>query len=142
MIRIFIVEDDEIIANEIAKSLRSWGFDAVIAAAFDRVDEEFAASSAQLVIMDISLPYYNGYYWCERIRRSSKVPIVFLSSRADTADVVMAVNMGGDDYLAKPVATELLIAKVQAMLRRAYDYETTPALRLLGADFDAASSSL
>ena len=105
MIRIFIVEDDEIIANEIAKSLRSWGFDAVIAAAFDRVDEEFAASSAQLVIMDISLPYYNGYYWCERIRRSSKVPIVFPSSRADTADVVMAVNMGGDDYLAKPVAT-------------------------------------
>lgn len=142
MIRIFIVEDDEIIANEIAKSLRSWGFDAVIAAAFDRVDEEVAASSAQLVIMDISLPYYNGYYWCERIRRSSKVPIVFLSSRADTADVVMAVNMGGDDYLAKPVATELLIAKVQAMLRRAYDYETTPALRFLGAEFDAASSSL
>ena len=142
MIRIFIVEDDEIIANEIAKSLRSWGFDAVIAAAFDRVDEEFAASSAQLVIMDISLPYYNGYYWCERIRRSSKVPIVFLSSRADTADVVMAVNMGGDDYLAKPVATELLIAKVQAMLRRAYDYETTPSLGFLGAEFDAASSSL
>ncbi len=142
MIRIFIVEDDEIIANEIAKSLRSWGFDAVIAAAFDRVDQEFAASSAQLVIMDISLPYYNGYYWCERIRRSSKVPIVFLSSRADTADVVMAVNMGGDDYLAKPVATELLIAKVQAMLRRAYDYETTPSLGFLGAEFDAASSSL
>ncbi len=142
MIRIFIVEDDEIIANEIAKSLRSWGFDAVIAAEFDRVDEEFTASSAQLVIMDISLPYYNGYYWCERIRRSSKVPIVFLSSRADTADVVMAVNMGGDDYLAKPVATELLIAKVQAMLRRAYDYETAAALRFLGAEFDAASSSL
>ncbi|MEA4915274.1 MAG: response regulator transcription factor [Christensenella sp.] len=142
MIRIFIVEDDEIIANEIAKSLRSWGFDAVIAAEFDRVDEEFTASSAQLVIMDISLPYYNGYYWCERIRRGSKVPIVFLSSRADTADVVMAVNMGGDDYLAKPVATELLIAKVQAMLRRAYDYETAAALRFLGAEFDAASSSL
>ena len=142
MIRIFIVEDDEIIANEIAKSLRSWGFDAVIAAAFDRVDQEFATSSAQLVIMYISLPYYNGYYWCERIRRSSKVPIVFLSSRADTADVVMAVNMGGDDYLAKPVATELLIAKVQAMLRRAYDYETTPSLGFLGAEFDAASSSL
>ncbi|MDD4312840.1 MAG: response regulator transcription factor, partial [Eubacteriales bacterium] len=135
-------EDDEIIANEIAKSLRSWGFDAVIASAFDHIDEEFFASAAQLVIMDISLPYYNGYYWCERIRRSSKVPIVFLSSRADTADVVMAVNMGGDDYLAKPVATELLIAKVQAMLRRAYDYETAAALHFLGAEFDAASSSL
>ena len=142
MIRIFIVEDDAIIAQEVAKSLRSWGFDAVIAAAFDRIDEEFAQSCAQLVIMDISLPYYNGYYWCERIRRSSKVPIVFLSSRADTADVVMAVNMGGDDYIAKPVVMELLIAKVQAMLRRAYDYETGANLRFLGAEFDAAANSI
>ena len=138
--RIFIVEDDEIIAVEVAKSLRSWGFEAVIARAFDRVDEEFAASASQLVIMDISLPYYNGYYWCERIRRSSKVPIVFLSSRADTADVVMAVNMGGDDYIAKPVVMELLIAKVQAVLRRAYDYETPANLRFLGAEFDPAAS--
>ena len=142
MIRIFIIEDDEIIANEIAKSLRSWGFDAVIARAFDRIDEEFAAAAAQLVIMDISLPYYNGYFWCERIRRTSKVPIVFLSSRTDTADVVMAVNMGGDDYIAKPVVMELLIAKVQAMLRRAYDYETGASLHFLGAEFEAASSSL
>ena len=142
MIRIFIVEDDAIIAQEVAKSLRSWGFDAVIAAAFDRIDEEFAQAGAQLVIMDISLPYYNGYYWCERIRRSSKVPIVFLSSRADTADVVMAVNMGGDDYIAKPVVMELLIAKVQAMLRRAYDYETGANLRFLGAEFDAAANSI
>jgi len=142
MVRILIVEDDEVIAVEIAKSLKSWGFDAVIAKAFDRIDEEFAASGAQLVIMDISLPYYNGYYWCERIRRSSKVPIVFLSSRTDTADVVMAVNMGGDDYLAKPVATELLIAKVQAVLRRAYDYETSAGYRFLGAEFDASASSL
>ena len=110
MVRILIVEDDEVIAVEIAKSLASWGFDAVIARAFDRIDEEFAASGAQLVIMDISLPYYNGYYWCERIRRSSKVPIVFLSSRTDTADVVMAVNMGGDDYIAKPVDPEKLYA--------------------------------
>ena len=142
MIRIFIVEDDAIIAAEVAKSLGSWGFDAVIATAFDRIDEEFAQSGTQLVIMDISLPFYNGYYWCERIRRTSKVPIVFLSSRADTADVVMAVNMGGDDYIAKPVVMELLIAKVQAMLRRAYDYETTANLRFLGAEFDAAVNSV
>ena len=142
MIRIFIVEDDAIIAQEVAKSLRSWGFDAVIASAFDRIDEEFAQTGAQLVIMDISLPYYNGYYWCERIRRSSKVPIVFLSSRADTADVVMAVNMGGDDYIAKPVVMELLIAKVQAMLRRAYDYETGANLRFLGAEFDAEANCI
>ena len=142
MIRIFIVEDDDVIANEVASSLRNWGFDAAIARAFDRIDEEFAASGAQLIIMDISLPYYNGYYWCERIRRSSKVPIVFLTSRADTADVVMAVNMGGDDYIAKPVVAELLIAKVQAVLRRAYDYELAPKTLLGGAEFDASAACL
>lgn len=142
MDRIFIVEDDEVIANEVAKSLTNWGFEATIARAFDRIDGEFASSGAQLVIMDISLPYFNGYYWCEKIRRTSKVPIVFLSSRADTADVVMAVNMGGDDYIAKPVDPELLIAKVQAVLRRAYDYEPAVKLNLCGAEFDAAASCL
>jgi DNA-binding response OmpR family regulator len=142
MYRIFIIEDDEIIANEVAKSLVSWGFEAVVARAFDRIDEEFAASGAQLIIMDISLPYYNGYYWCEKIRRGSRVPIMFLSSRSDTADVVMAVNMGGDDYITKPVDPELLIAKVQAVLRRCYDYEPAVKLSLCGAEFDAAASCL
>lgn len=142
MYRIFIVEDDEIIASEVAKSLVSWGFEAIVARAFDRIDEEFAASGAQLIIMDISLPYYNGYYWCEKIRRGSRVPIVFLSSRSDTADVVMAVNMGGDDYITKPVDPELLIAKVQAVLRRCYDYEPAVKLSLCGAEFDAAASCL
>lgn len=142
MIRILIVEDDEVIANEVAKHLASWGFDAVVARAFDRIDEEFASSGAQLVIMDISLPYFNGYYWCERIRRFSRAPVVFLSSRADTADVVMAVNMGGDDYIAKPVNPELLIAKIRAVLRRAYDYESPARLPLCGAEFDASASCL
>ncbi len=142
MYRILIVEDDEIIASEVAKSLNSWGFDAVIAQDFARIDEEFTRLDPQLVIMDISLPYYNGYYWCERIRRGSKAPIVFLSSRADTADVVMAVNMGGDDYIAKPVDPELLIAKVQAVLRRAYDYEASARARFCGAEFDAGASCL
>ena len=140
MTRIFIVEDDEIIASEVAKYLVSWGFEAVVARAFDRIDEEFEASCAQLVVMDISLPYYNGYYWCEKIRRTSKAPIVFLSSRADTADVVMAVNMGGDDYIAKPVNPELLIAKIKAVLRRAYDYEAPARLPFCGAEFDPSSS--
>ena len=142
MYRIYIVEDDEVIASEMAKHLVSWGFEAVVAREFDRVDQEFAASGAQLIIMDISLPYYNGYYWCEKIRRNSRVPIVFLSSRSDTADVVMAVNMGGDDYIAKPVDPELLIAKIQAVLRRAYDYEPSVKLTLCGAEFDAAASCL
>ncbi len=142
MIRIFIAEDDEIIAGEVAKSLNNWGYETVVARSFERIDEEVIESCPQLVIMDISLPFYNGYYWCERIRRQSRVPIVFLSSRADTADVVMAVSMGGDDYIAKPVDTELLIAKIQAVLRRAYDYETPLQLRILGAEFDPGASCL
>jgi len=142
MYTVFIVEDDEVIATELAKSLQSWGFGAVIARDFANVAQEFLRAEAQLVLMDISLPYYNGYYWCERIRRSSRVPIVFLSSRSDTADVVMAVNMGGDDYIAKPVDAELLIAKVQAVLRRAYDYEPSAKTRFCGAEFDAGASCL
>ena len=78
--------------------------------------------------MDISLPLYNGYYWCAKIRETSRVPIIFLSSRSDNMDIVMAVNMGGDDYIAKPVSMEVLTAKIQAMLRRTYDYETPSRL--------------
>ena len=143
MYRILIVEDDEIIASEVAKSLNSWGFDAMIAQDFVRVDEEFTRLDPQLVIMDISLPYYNGYYWCERIRRGSKAPIVFLSSRSDTADVVMAVNMGGDDYIAKPVDPELLIAKVQALLRRTYEFgAAAPVLEHAGAILNTGDNTL
>ena len=140
MVRILIIEDDEVIAGAVRQSLSNWGYEASVACDFAHIDEEFLRVDPQLVIMDISLPYYNGYYWCERIRRGSKVPIVFLSSRADTADVVMAVNMGGDDYITKPVDPELLIAKVQAVLRRAYGYETAKRLSLFGAEFDAGAA--
>ena len=142
MVRIFIVEDDEVIARSVAETLCKWGFEALIASDFSDILGAFHELAPQLIIMDISLPYYNGYYWCEKIRRGSRVPIVFLSSRSDTADVVMAVNMGGDDYIAKPVDPELLIAKVQAVLRRAYDYEPAVKLSLCGAEFDAAASCL
>lgn len=140
--RIYIVEDDAVIAAAVARALGQWGFEAVVAEDFSDVMGEFTRLDPQLVILDISLPFYNGYYWCEKIRRVSKAPIVFLSSRADTADVVMAVGMGGDDYIAKPVEPELLIAKVQAMLRRAYDYEPAANPRFCGAEFDAGASLL
>lgn len=142
MYRILIVEDDEVIAGALTRALGQWGFEAAAAEDFTDVLGEFRSRAPQLVIMDISLPYYNGYYWCEKIRRESKVPVVFLSSRSDTADVVMAVGMGGDDYISKPVDPELLIAKVQAVLRRAYDYEPPQNTRFCGAEFDASSSSL
>jgi len=142
MYRILIVEDDAVIARSVADALRKWGFEAVIADDFANIDGEFETSAPQLVIMDISLPYYNGYYWCEKIRHASSVPIVFLSSRADTADVVMAVNMGGDDYIFKPIDMELMIAKVQAVLRRAYDYEPQSGVLIGGIKFDTGTSCL
>ncbi len=142
MYRILIVEDDAVIARSVADALRKWGFEAVIADDFANIDGEFETSAPQLVIMDISLPYYNGYYWCEKIRHESSVPIVFLSSRADTADVVMAVNMGGDDYIFKPIDMELMIAKVQAVLRRAYDYEPQSGVLIGGIKFDTGTSCL
>ncbi len=142
MDRILIVEDDEIIAGEIRRQLASWGMEAVCADDFSDVLAAFMRYEPRLVIMDISLPCYNGYYWCERIRSVAKTPIIFLSSRQETADIVMAVNMGGDDYLTKPVSMELLTAKVQAMLRRSYEYERAPALSIGELSFDPAALCL
>ncbi len=142
MYRIFIVEDDTVIVNAVADALQKWGFDTLIAQNFADIAGEFESVAPQLVIMDISLPYYNGYFWCEKIRHGSSVPIIFLSSRADTADVVMAVNMGGDDYIFKPIDMELMIAKVQAMLRRAYDYEPQNGVQIGGMNFDTGASCL
>ena len=143
MYRVLIVEDDQVIASMIRKSLQAWGLQVQLVENFQDVAGCFRVYQPHLVLMDISLPYYNGYYWCSEIRKISKVPIIFISSRADNMDVVMAVNMGGDDYIAKPVAMDVLIAKIQAMLRRSYDYElkaAQPALR--DAVLQAASSCL
>lgn len=136
MHRILIVEDDAVIAGEIKQSLNRWGFEAISADDFSDVLKIFNETSPQLVLMDISLPFYNGYYWCGQIRLKSKVPIIFLSSRSDNMDIVMAVNMGGDDYITKPVSMEVLVAKIQAVLRRAYDYEPVSLLSLRGAQLD------
>ena len=93
--------------------------------------------------MDISLPFFNGYYWCAEIRKNSRVPVIFISSRSDNMDIIMAVNMGGDDYITKPLSMEVLVAKIQAMLRRTYDYEcAVPQLRLRGAQLSTADSCL
>ena len=120
--RIFIVEDDGAIARVMGKHLESWGYTVRCAGDFRRVLEEFTAFGPLLVLLDISLPFFNGYHWCTEIRRLSKVPIIFISSASDNMDMVMAMNMGGDDFLAKPFALPVLTAKVQALLRRTYDF--------------------
>ncbi|NTV89198.1 MAG: response regulator transcription factor [Clostridiales bacterium] len=122
MHRILIVEDDSIIAKAIKDRIENWGFEAECAKDFRDVLSTFAAYKPQLVLLDISLPFYNGYYWCSEIRKLSKVPIIFISSTSDNMNIVMAMNMGGDDFIAKPFDLEVLTAKVQAMLRRTYDF--------------------
>lgn len=121
--KIMIVEDDEIIAGAIAAKLQKYGLKTAIAEDFQRIDEEFLRYDPALLILDISLPFYNGYMWCEKIRQFSKVPVLYISSMSDNMNIIMAMNMGGDDYLAKPFDLDVLVAKVQALLRRAYDYK-------------------
>ncbi len=122
MYRILIVEDDEAIAQALEKGLIQWGYEARSVKDFKNVLTEFAAFDPQLVLMDIRLPFFNGYHWCSQIRSVSKVPILFVSSASDNMNIVMAMNMGGDDFIAKPFDLEVLIAKIQAMLRRTYDF--------------------
>ena len=122
MYRLFIVEDDTGIAAAIRTLAESWGFDVHLCGDFRRVTEEFAAYDPHLVLLDIMLPFANGFHWCGKIRRTSHVPIIFISSAADNMNIVMAMNMGADDFIVKPFDGNVLIAKLQAMLRRSYDY--------------------
>lgn len=122
MYRILIVEDDRTIAETVKKHMESWGYEAHCVEDFKNVLAEFAAFSPQLVLMDITLPFFNGYHWCSQIRQISRVPVIFLSSASDNMNIVMAINMGGDDFVAKPFDLNVLMAKVQAMLRRTYDF--------------------
>ena len=122
MYRIFLVEDDETIARLIKKHLEKWGYEVSTVQDFGNVLGEFAVCDPQLVLLDIRLPFYNGHYWCTQIRQVSKVPIIFLSSVSDNMNIVMAMNMGADDFIPKPFDLEVLTAKVQALLRRSYDF--------------------
>ena len=143
MYRIFLVEDDDAIASAVAAHISSWGWEARRAGDLTRVLEEFAAFAPHLVLLDIGLPYRNGYHWCSEIRRLSRVPVVFLSSASDNMNIVMAMNMGGDDFIAKPFDLEVLAAKIQALLRRAYEFGAAPPLlEHRGAVLDTGDNSL
>ena len=122
MYKILIIEDDRTIANVLAEHLRTWGYEVHCVADFKNVMEDFREYEPQLVLLDIVLPLFNGFHWCQEIRKISKVPIIFLSSANDNMNIVMAINMGGDDFVIKPFDMNVLIAKVQAMLRRTYSF--------------------
>ena len=121
MYKILLVEDDEAISNSIKNHLENWGFEVVAVRDFRNIIYEFNKVNPHIVLLDIMLPFYDGYYWCKEVLKISNVPIVFISSASDNMNIVMAVNMGGDDFLAKPFDFSVLLAKVQAVLRRTYD---------------------
>jgi len=122
MHKIMLVEDDEALCLQIIDGLEKWGFSAEAALNFENIFEDFNRIKPQLVIMDVNLPCFDGFHWCNKIREISKVPLVFLSSRDTNMDIVMAINTGADDYITKPFSMQVLIAKIQAILRRTYDY--------------------
>ena len=128
MYKIFMVEDDEIIARSIREHLQAWNYDVCCVEDFSNVVAEFVRFDPQLVLMDITLPFFNGYHWCSEIRKISKVPVIFLSSAADNMNIVMAVNMGADDFIPKPFDLKVLTVKIQAMLRRSYDFAGTGSM--------------
>lgn len=125
MYKILIVEDDNTIAKRLASHLKKWNYKTVCVRDFKNVMEEFKKTDPQLVILDIGLPFYNGFYWCQEIRKLSNVPIIFLSSMNDNMNIVMAMNMGGDEFIEKPFDLNVVTAKVQAVLRRAYALQGT-----------------
>lgn len=138
-----IVEDDRGIAEAVKKQAESWGLEALAVSNFSGVMDEFARFEPHIVLLDISLPFYNGYHWCGEIRKVSKVPVIFISSASDNMNIIMAMNMGADDFIAKPFDQSVLIAKIMALLRRSYDF--APSKNILthkGAALDPGAGVL
>lgn len=143
MYRILLVEDDFALADAMKGQIESWGSEVGLVTDFQDVMATFHEFQPQLVLLDIMLPFYNGYHWCRQIRRVSNVPVVFLSSASDNMNIVMAMTMGGDDFIAKPVDPMVLTAKVQAILRRTYELtEAAPILEHHGAVLNLNNGSL
>lgn len=145
MHKILIIEDDSIIANAISRHIETWDCETYVVTDFQNVMEEFDSFQPDLVLLDITLPFFNGYHWCMQIRAVSKVPIIFISSTADNMNIVMAMNMGGDDFVSKPFDLAVLTAKVQALLRRTYDFAATSESNILthmGAILNLSDASI
>ncbi|MGB8270626.1 response regulator transcription factor [Priestia megaterium] len=142
--KILIVEDDDKIYELVKEKFEQWSFEVAGVEDFQKVMEVFIGESPELVILDVNLPVYDGFYWCQQIRAVSKTPIVFLSSREHPMDIVMAMNVGADDYIQKPFNLDVLVAKVQALLRRTYSYGDTisDVIEWNGAVLDLKKGSL
>lgn len=143
MYRLLIIEDDNGIAEAIKVQAEMWGLQVRCVENFRSVMSEFAEFDPHIVLLDITLPFFNGYHWCGEIRKVSKVPIIFISSASDNMNMVMAMNMGADDFIAKPFDQSVLMAKIQAMLRRTYDFgNSVPVLEHRGAILNTGDQTL
>ena len=143
MYKMLIVEDDPMIADEVAAQIAPWGIEAKKADDLRNVMQVFAKFQPHIVLLDISLPFFNGSLWCEHIRGVSKVPVIFISSASDNMNIVMAMNLGADDFVSKPFDMNVLTAKVRALLRRTYDFgASVPLLEHKGAILNTGDGSL
>ncbi|MBN1039681.1 DNA-binding response regulator [Clostridium botulinum] len=143
MYKILIVEDDLTIASIFKNHLCKWGYEAEIVSDFNNVVSSFIEYDPQLVVLDITLPFYNGFHWCTEIRKISKVPIIFASSANDNMNLIMAINMGADDFIAKPFDLNVIVAKVQALIRRTYSFQgQTNILESNGAVLNLGDTTL
>ena len=143
MYRLLIVEDDLRIADAMKEQIKKWDLDAHIVEDFRSVLADFTSYQPHMVLLDISLPFFDGYHWCSEIRKISKVPIIFISSASDNMNIVMAMNMGADDFIAKPFDMNVLVAKMQALLRRVYDFASSvPVLEHRGAFLNTGDDTL
>ena len=129
-ILIMVVEDDEILAHEIKSFLRKWGYKAESAMNFPDIVVDYSRLHPHLILLDINLPYYDGFYWCTKIREMSDIPIIYISSRSDDSDKIRAIVQGGDDYMEKPFNLHVLKAKIEAIIRRTYQYKVKDKIYL------------
>ena len=143
MFKIFVVDDSQIISEKLRNEFEKWGFEVILADDFERVFDTFKDEKPDLVVMDIGLPFYDGYFWTRKIRDISNVPMIFLSSKEDTMNKIMAMEMGADDFVSKPFEMDLLLAKIKALLRRTYDYkENLSRLEIRGLILDLKSMAI
>lgn len=143
MYRLFIIEDDDGISESVSQQAQTWDLEVKCAVNFRNIMAEFAEFNPHIILLDIGLPFFNGYHWCGEIRKVSKVPVIFLSSASDNMNIVMAMNMGADDFIVKPFDMNVLMAKIQAMLRRTYDFASSvPILEHRGAMLNTGDNSL
>ena len=144
MFKIMVVEDDVSLKNIIAKCLTKWGHDVHQIENLENIIEEFKNYNPELVLLDINLPFYDGFHWCNEIRKISKVPIIFISSRNSNMDVIMGVNLGADDYIQKPFSVDVLVAKVNALLRRTYNFVDNNSNQIIhnGVTLDLSTATI